>query len=190
MLKDLNWGPLNQRCIDSRLMRMYKVTYDLVAIPASLYLVQNTRASRHTPSLAYRQIQTLKDYYRFTFFPRTIIHWSDLPAKIRTLPTLAQFSSAVMCPLNANPWFYLNEHSFLHCTNSSYHLFYHFVSTTTQNLVFPNTHLMSPRGLRRNGRKRERVSIGIANWTLLPPSPRKSWTTLQVPPLEHVGPHS
>ena len=52
MLKDLNWGPLDQRCIDSRLMMMYKVTYDLVAIPASLYLVRNTRASRHIPSLA------------------------------------------------------------------------------------------------------------------------------------------
>ena len=82
MLKDLNWGPLDQRCIDSRLMMMYMVTYDLVAIPASLYLVQNTGASRHIPSLAYRQIQTFKDYYGFTFFPRTIIHWNALPANI------------------------------------------------------------------------------------------------------------
>ena len=80
MLKDLNWGPLDQRCIDSRFMMMYKVTYDLVAFPASLYLVGNTRASRQIPSLAYRQIQALKDYYRFTFFPRTIIHWNALPS--------------------------------------------------------------------------------------------------------------
>ena len=34
MLKDLNWRPLDQRRIDSRLLMMYKVTYDLVAIPA------------------------------------------------------------------------------------------------------------------------------------------------------------
>ena len=46
MLKDLNWRPLDQRRIDSRLVMMYKVTYDLVAIPASDYLVRNTRASR------------------------------------------------------------------------------------------------------------------------------------------------
>ena len=64
MLKDLNWCPLDQRRIDSRLMMMYKVTYHLEAIPASLYHVPNTRVSRHIPSLAYRQIQTLKDYYR------------------------------------------------------------------------------------------------------------------------------
>ena len=94
MLKDLNWRPLDQRRIDSRLVMMYKVTYDLVAIPASDYLVRNTRTSRHIHPLAYRQIQTLKDYYRFTFFPRIIIHWNALLANIPTLPTLAQFSGA------------------------------------------------------------------------------------------------
>ena len=45
MLKDLNWHPLDQRRIDSRLVMMYKVTYVLVAITASDYLVRNTRAS-------------------------------------------------------------------------------------------------------------------------------------------------
>ena len=40
MLKDLNWPPLDQGRIDNILLRMYKVTYDLVAIPASDYLVR------------------------------------------------------------------------------------------------------------------------------------------------------
>ena len=47
MMKDLNWRPLDQRRIDSRLIMLYKVTYDLVAIPASQYLTRNTRLSRH-----------------------------------------------------------------------------------------------------------------------------------------------
>ena len=72
MLKDLNWRPLDQRRIDSRLVMVYKVTYDLVAIPASDFLVRNTRASRHIHPLTYRQIQTLKDYYRFTFSPEQL----------------------------------------------------------------------------------------------------------------------
>ena len=67
VLKDLNWRPLDQRHIDSRFLMMYKVSYDLVAIPAPEYLVQNTRQPRHIHSLSYRQIHTLKDYYRFTF---------------------------------------------------------------------------------------------------------------------------
>ena len=45
MLKDLNWRLLDQCRIDSRLLVMYKVTYDLVAIPAPEYLVRNTRQS-------------------------------------------------------------------------------------------------------------------------------------------------
>ena len=47
------------------------------------------------PRGSYRQITTLKDFYKFTFFPRTIIHWNALPHHIPTLPTLAQFNTAV-----------------------------------------------------------------------------------------------
>ena len=39
---------------------MYKITYDLVAIPAADYLIPNTRQSRHNHQLAYWQIPTLK----------------------------------------------------------------------------------------------------------------------------------
>ena len=103
VLKDLNWRPLDQRRIDSRLLMMYKVTYDLVAIPAPEYLVRNTRQYRHIHSLAYRQIHTLNDYYRYTFFPRTIIHWNALPAYIPVLPTLAQFSKAFCQVFHVSP---------------------------------------------------------------------------------------
>ena len=74
---------------------MYKITYDLVAIPAADYLIPNTRQSRHNHLRAYRQIPTLKDYYKYTFFPRTIVHWNALPFYIPVLPTVAQFSHAV-----------------------------------------------------------------------------------------------
>ena len=37
---------------------MYKVRYDLVAIPAPEYLARNKRESRNIYSLAYRQIRT------------------------------------------------------------------------------------------------------------------------------------
>ena len=59
-LKDLNWHPLDQQCIDSWLVLMCKVTYDLLSfsIPASNYIVHKTRQSRHNYLLAYRQIPT------------------------------------------------------------------------------------------------------------------------------------
>ena len=46
MLGNLNWRTLDQRRIDSRLAMMYKVTYDLVAIPAYAYLIPNRRDSK------------------------------------------------------------------------------------------------------------------------------------------------
>ena len=92
----------DQRRIDCRLM-LYKVTYDLVAIPASDYLTPTRRQSRHIHTLAYRQIPTFKSYDKYTFFPRTIIHWNALPAFIPLLPTLAQFSNVVCQVVHLSP---------------------------------------------------------------------------------------
>ena len=103
MIKDLNWRTLEQQRIDSRLTLMYKITYDLVAIPAADYLIPNTRQSRHNHLRAYRQIPTLKDYYKYTFFPRTIVHWNALPFYIPVLPTVAQFSHAVCQVVHVSP---------------------------------------------------------------------------------------
>ena len=55
--------------LDSRFIMMYKVTHDLVAIPASDYLTPNLRQSRHIHLLAFVQIPTLKDYYKYIFPP-------------------------------------------------------------------------------------------------------------------------
>ena len=104
MLQGLNWRTLDQRRIDSRLVLLYKVTYGLVAISAADYLVRNTRPSTRTHPLAYRQISTLKDYYKFTFFPRTIIHWNALPAHIPVLPARAQLSTAVCQVVHSTTW--------------------------------------------------------------------------------------
>ena len=103
MIKDLNWRSLEQRRIDSRLTLMYKIIYDLVAIPAADYVIPSTRQSRHNHQLAYRQIPTLKDNYKFTFFPRTIVHWNALPFYIPVLPTVAQFSHAVCQVVHVSP---------------------------------------------------------------------------------------
>ena len=93
----------DQRRIGCRLVMLYKVTYDLIAIPASDYLTPNRRQSRHIHTLTYRQIPTLKNYDKYTFFPRTIIHWNALLAFIPLLPTFAQFSNAVCQVVHLSP---------------------------------------------------------------------------------------
>ena len=112
MLQDLNWRTLDQQRIDSQLVLLYKVTYDLVAIPASDYLIRNTCPSSRNHPIAYRQITTLKDFYKYTFLPRTIIQWNALPHHIPTLPTLAQFSTAVCQVAHSTPLVVRYQHQF------------------------------------------------------------------------------
>ena len=45
MLRNPGWRPLDQRRIDNRLVMMYKIAYDIVAIPLTEYLIPNRRES-------------------------------------------------------------------------------------------------------------------------------------------------
>ena len=148
MLKDINWRPLEQRLIDSHLIMLYKVTYDLVAILTTQYLTHNTRLSRHihVHLLSCRQIPTLEDYYRFTLFPRSIFIGMPCQPVYQSFPPW--HSSAV---LFARWSMSLPKHQFLFSPfNSTYTLFtlyklisppffYAFISASPlQHLVYRN----------------------------------------------------
>ena len=64
---------------------------------AKLEAVQRSSAHdpRHNHLVAHWQIPILNDFYKCTFFPRTIADWTALPFHIPILPTVAQFSHAV-----------------------------------------------------------------------------------------------
>ena len=108
MLKDLNWHPLEQRRIDSRLVIMYKVTYDLVAIPRSEYLSPNTRQSRHIhDALAYKQIPSLKDYYNFTFSPGPLFTGMPYQPIYRFFPPWRSFRGSLPLEYTYEAWNFL-----------------------------------------------------------------------------------
>ena len=103
MMKDLNWSPLEQCLIDRHLVMMYMITYNLVAILASEYLICNTRlsAQNHPPHIdRFSLAQIITSTH---FFPSTIIHWNALSVSIVTLPILTQFSSAVSLVIHVSP---------------------------------------------------------------------------------------
>ena len=103
MLNDLYWCPLDQRRIDSKLLIMYKGTYDLVATPAPEYLVRNTRQSRRIRSLANRQIHTLKTITGSHFSPGLPSNGTlSLPIYQFFLPLL-EFSNAVCQVIHMSP---------------------------------------------------------------------------------------
>ena len=88
MLQDLDWESLESRRVKIQLTLLFKVTQDLVDIPAAAYLTPaSTRArANHTKKL--RQISSRSDAYKFSFFPRTIPVWNSLPATVAEAPDL------------------------------------------------------------------------------------------------------
>ena len=69
MLETLGWWSLQQRRADARLCLFYKIIHGLVAIPLPDYVQPNTRISRYCHSMTFRQLQTSRDYYKYSFSP-------------------------------------------------------------------------------------------------------------------------
>jgi hypothetical protein len=94
MLTSLQWRRLDLRRIDQRLFMFHKILHDRMAIPFPKYIIPLTRSSRTSHRHAFQQVQTKTDYYKYSFFPRTIVNWNALPPDIINLSG-PEFSLAV-----------------------------------------------------------------------------------------------
>ena len=100
ILGDLGW-----RSLDSRLCLFYKIVHGLVAVPLPPYVVHTLVFTRHSAShpLAFRQIYTVADYYKYSFFPLAIVQWNRLPPSIALLPDIDSFRLAVSSLTHSKP---------------------------------------------------------------------------------------
>ena len=73
MLENLKWQPLEERRMNTRLCLLYKAVNGLVAIPVQQYLIPLSRPSRHSNSLSFLLFSTRHDYFKYSFFPRTVV---------------------------------------------------------------------------------------------------------------------
>ena len=95
MLQSLQWRSLDQRRKNNRLSLLYKITNDLVAISGDRYLTALQRQSRSSHPVTYRQLLTSTDYYKYSFFTRTIVLWNSLPLAVVSLPSVDEFKRTV-----------------------------------------------------------------------------------------------
>ena len=91
ILRSLDWRSLEQRRVDSRLSMLFKIRHHIVAIDEESYLKRGTGRREHQ----YRQLRADKDYTRFSFFPRTVIQWNQLPSHICLAESLDTFKTTV-----------------------------------------------------------------------------------------------
>ena len=83
MVKELGWESLQQRRHNSRIALLYKVKNNLVEVPADYHPVPNTtRVSRRVHSHQYERHEAALDSFKYSFLPRTIVDWNQLPSRI------------------------------------------------------------------------------------------------------------
>ena len=89
MLSQLEWVPLATRRANTRLCMVYRVAHTPVGDPWTPWLTFAQRTTRGSHAWKYIPISTSHDAYKFSFLPRTIIAWNQLPSIIITAPSLA-----------------------------------------------------------------------------------------------------
>ena len=97
MIKQLEWNSLESRRAVARLAMFYKIVNGLVAIPKDQYLRPITQSigTRHTHNLRFEVPLLKANYYKFSFYPRTIKEWNSLPGHIVGAPSLDAFKHQV-----------------------------------------------------------------------------------------------
>ena len=78
ILGQLKWESLKKRRKDNRLILLYKGLKGKARVPTD-DLISKTRHGGNQHSLAFQIPSTIKDVYKYSFFPQTIRDWNDFP---------------------------------------------------------------------------------------------------------------
>ena len=91
-MANLGCDTLQNRRDLARLSMMYPIVHALVDIPVESYLIRLTSMTRGHDS-RFHQIRTSNTTYQYSFFPRTIILWNQLPQTAVSQTTLEAFQN-------------------------------------------------------------------------------------------------
>ena len=103
----LKWHSLQYRCRDARLCMLYKIYYNLIAIPADCPQLQQ-RHIQFSHQLSYHTLQGSRNYHNYAFFPRSLQEWNLLAADViasqsfecfRKRLNIVDYSSILQMPL-------------------------------------------------------------------------------------------
>ena len=91
MLDHLDWESLEERRTKRRLIMFFKIVHGLVDKPSDAYLTSASTRTRSHHSLKFWQLATSSDYYKHSFFPKTVCLRNSLPAAVAEAPELVPF---------------------------------------------------------------------------------------------------
>lgn len=79
MIEHLGWDSLEDRRLLFQTTMFYKILMGHVGISFPPEVHEITRATRLLNSRPFQQIRVSNDVYKFSFYPRTIVAWNNLP---------------------------------------------------------------------------------------------------------------
>ena len=95
MRERLQWQTLQDPRDIGRITMFYKIIHGYVAVPIPSYLERPTRLTRHMHPFYFRQIHTTSNFYKYSFFPATVVMWNSLPAAAVLQPDIKRFKTAL-----------------------------------------------------------------------------------------------
>ena len=79
----------------ARLNILHKAIGGHLALPAQNYLRPAQRQTRRSHSSAFIEHQTRIDAYKYSFVPRTVRDWNNIPQSITCITETSQFKAAL-----------------------------------------------------------------------------------------------
>ena len=82
MIQDLKWPSLSYVRKRNRLTLLYKSLNDLSAINGTDFVNFSESKTRKKHPYIISRLGARTDCYKFSFFPRTVVEWNDLPEHV------------------------------------------------------------------------------------------------------------
>ena len=98
MPADLQWKPLQERRKEVRLIMLYKVINNKIALDNSQLIPLNSSSTRNTHDLAYNIPYCRTQYRQQSFFPSTIKDWNSLHPDAMSAGTVESFRTHLSHP--------------------------------------------------------------------------------------------
>ena len=92
----------SERRREQRLILMYKIVNDLIAIPAETHITPNRGITRSSTTNKLKLYSCNSDTYKHSFIPQTIIDWNNLSERC-TKPTSLETFKGELCGLGIPP---------------------------------------------------------------------------------------
>ena len=95
LLTQLQWPSLAQRRAQSRLAMLHRILNGNVDIACDSLVARPAKPSRFSHNEQLERIQCNKDCYKYSFIPRTVVQWNNLPQDVVNLHELNPFKESI-----------------------------------------------------------------------------------------------